>query len=136
MKISHDGDRVSIINSNGNYSRYDDPCSDSYLNALKSDLISEYPAKVSAAQLEMQPGYYACSTPKIDKMVDLACSVPGVVGAQLAGAGLGGCIMILAKKTAVDAVCKKLITEYYGPEKLKPALLPCTTVQGASTAQF
>ncbi len=136
MKISHEGDRVSIINSNGNYSRYDDFYKDSYLDALKSDLISESPAQVAAAQLEMQPGYYACSTPKIDKMVDLACSVSGVVGAQLAGAGLGGCIMILAKKTAVDSVCKKLIKEYYKPEKLKPALLACTTVQGASLADF
>ena len=51
----------------------------------------------------MQPGAYACSTPEIDEMIDIAAAVPGVAGAQLAGAGLGGCIMILAHEHSVPA---------------------------------
>ena len=136
MKISHDGDRVSCRNSAGQYAALGDVCTDAYLKGLADDLVSEDPQRVLNAQLYMQPGSYACSTPQIDRMVDIVCSVPGVVGAQIAGAGLGGCIMILAKKEAVEAAEKKLIKEYYRPEKLQPAIIPCTTTQGASVANF
>jgi N-acetylgalactosamine kinase len=136
MKVSHDGDRVSSAGDEGRYLPLKDPCTDGYLNMLKSDLVSQCPQRVLAGQLYMQPGYYACSTPQIDKMVDLAGAVPGVIGAQIAGAGLGGCIMILAKKDAVQEVRKKLTKYYYKPQKLKPAIIPCTTTQGASVAEF
>ena len=136
MKISHDGDRVSRKDAAGNYSAYNAPCDDSYFNALSTDLVSQCPQRVLAAQLRMQPGCYACSTPQIDKMVDLVCEVQGVIGAQIAGAGLGGCIMILTKKSSVEAVKAKLVKEYYNPQKLKPAIIPCTTTQGAQVIEF
>ena len=53
------------------------------------DLESGEPERVERAQLHWQPGSYRCSVPEIDHMVDLALRVEGVVGAQLAGAGLG-----------------------------------------------
>lgn len=136
MKISHDGDRVSYSDDEGRVLNLSDPCTDGYLNTQMAHLVSQYPDRVLAGQLYMQPGYYACSTTQIDKMVDLANSVHGVVGAQIAGAGLGGCIMILAKKDAVQAVQKKLTKHYYKPNKLKPAIIPCTTTQGASILEF
>ena len=84
----------------------------------------------------MQPGGYACSTAEIDTMVDIACSVEGVAGAQLAGAGLGGCIMMLARKDALSSVHKALVEKYYEPNKLEPAILNCITVEGAGLAEF
>jgi N-acetylgalactosamine kinase len=57
-------------------------------------------------------------------MVDIACAVPGVAGAQIAGAGLGGCIMVLARKDAVEAVRKALAARYYRPRRLEPAAMP------------
>ncbi|AQQ70672.1 Galactokinase [Limihaloglobus sulfuriphilus] len=131
MKISHDGDRVSRDDGTGKYIKVDDGCTDAYFNQLINDLHSEDPEKVTNAQLYMQPGYYACSTPEIDRMVDIAGSVAGVAGAQLAGAGLGGCIMILAKKKAAATVKKALTKDYYEPKGLKPAVLDCITVEGA-----
>lgn len=111
-------------------------CSDEYLNQLIADLHSESPEKVLKAQLYMQPGSYACSTPEIDQMVDITSAVPGVVGAQIAGAGLGGCIMILAKKDRVAAARQALIQHYYRPAGLKPAVIPCIAVEGAGLAEF
>lgn len=137
MKISHDGDRVSYFDAQGQcYRPLEDGCTDGYLNQLAADLVSECPQRVLAAQLYMQPGCYACSTSQIDRMVDAACSIPGVVGAQIAGAGLGGCIMILAHRDVVSKVRRKLITDYYEPEGLSPAVIPCTTTQGACLAMF
>ncbi len=136
MKISHDGDRVSKVAGNGKYIMLEEDCSDDYLNTLIANLNSEDPEKVLNAQLYMQPGSYACSTSAIDKMVDIVCSVDGVAGAQIAGAGLGGCIMILAKKEVVPIVQKALTKHYYRPNKLKPAIIPCTTTEGAGLAEF
>jgi len=136
MKVSHNGDRVSIAGSDGRYVKLTDSCTDEYLNTLIGHLSSEDPEKVLNAQLYMQPGSYACSTPQIDRMVDIACGVDGVAGAQIAGAGLGGCVMILAKKEAVPAVQKALVKQYYKPNKLKPAVIECTTTEGAGLAEF
>jgi N-acetylgalactosamine kinase len=136
MKISHDGDRVSRMSRDGRYELTATNCSDEYLDRLVADLRSEDPQRVLQAQLFMQPGAYACSTPEIDEMVDIASAVPGVVGAQLAGAGLGGCIMILAREQSVPAVRRALATGYYRPRNLEPAAVPCITVEGAGLADF
>ena len=135
MKISHDGDRVARPGPDGYIPalpRYDD----NYLGKLIADLQSEDPPRVRGAQLHMQGGTYACSTPEIDKMVDIACRVPGVAGAQIAGAGLGGCIMVLAKKDSVDPLKKALTAGYYKPAGLEPAIIASTTVEGAGLAEF
>jgi N-acetylgalactosamine kinase len=136
MKTSHDGDRVSRPDHKGNYREVEDYCDDRHFKELITDLASEDPDRVLKAQLHMQPGSYACSTPAIDRMVDIACSVPGVAGAQIAGAGLGGCIMILSRKDAVHPFIEALISRYYKPNGLKPAVIPCITVEGAGLAQF
>ncbi len=54
------------------------------------------------------PGEYGCSLPALDRMADIACRQPGVEGAQLAGAGLGGCIMVLVQKAHAGGVLKAL----------------------------
>ena len=136
MRISHDGDRVSIDDGKGNYILQDDPCTDAYLNSLIYDLHSEDPEKVINAQIYMQPGSYACSTPEIDKMVDIVNALPCVAGVQLAGAGLGGCIMILAQKGCQDKIKRALNKNYYKPANLKPAVITCTTVEGCGLVGF
>jgi N-acetylgalactosamine kinase len=136
MKISHDGDRVSRAGADGKYVRLEENCSDEYLARLIQDLDSKDPEKTADAQLQMQPGNYACSTVEIDQMVDIACSVPSVAGAQIAGAGLGGCIMIMAKKESVEAVREALTTGYYRPKGLEPVIIPCMMVEGAGLVQF
>jgi N-acetylgalactosamine kinase len=136
MRVSHDGDRVSKPGPDGKYQPWEADCGDDRLNRLIRALASEDPEQVRNAQLYMQPGGYACSTPEIDQMVDIAASVPGVVGAQIAGAGLGGCIMILAAKESVRAACQTLRKHYYRPAGLKPAVIPCVTVEGAGLVEF
>jgi N-acetylgalactosamine kinase len=135
MQISHDGDRVSY-RRDGQIQMHEDRYTDNRLHELISDLASEDPNRVLGAQLYRQPGHYACSTPDIDQMVDIACDVPGVAGAQIAGAGLGGCVMILARKDAVKPVQAALRKHYYNPRKIKPAVLSCIMSDGAGLADF
>ena len=136
MNISHDGDRVYAADNDGKYYKMKSVCTDDYLNKQISNLISEDPEKVLSAQLYQQSGEYGCSTEEIDRMADIACRVKGVAGAQIAGAGLGGCIMILAKKEFLPEVSNALTKYYYRPAGLKPAILPCITTEGAGLAEF
>lgn len=131
MRCSHDGDRVVCFEQDGTQRPYSSSVDNSALLQLMDDLSSGEPERVMAAQLRYQPGAYACSLPAIDEMVDIAQGVPGVYGAQLAGAGLGGCMMILAKRDAVDDVRREMISRYYAPRQLPEAILVCHPIAGA-----
>ena len=131
MRISHNGDRVSGLGTHGRMHPEDWRVTDAMLDALIEDLRSEEPSRVSHAQLWTRPGGYACSTPELDRMVDLVNQVEGVIGAQLAGAGLGGCIMVLAKKESAADVEYQLARHYYEPAGLEPAVTVCVPVEGA-----
>lgn len=108
MNVSHNGDRVT---KNGEV--YDYSAGDRYILDLIDDLGSEDPARVDSAQIYLQPGGYACSTPTIDDLVDFIVRQKGVMGAELSGAGLGGCIIILVKKENSQALLDALKTHYY-----------------------
>jgi N-acetylgalactosamine kinase len=136
MTISHDGDRVSSTSNNDTYQKYSNIYDDDLLNKLIHDLASEDPEKVLHAQLYYQPGSYGCSTPEIDQMVDIVSGIGGVAGAQIAGAGLGGCIMILTQKEAVALIKETLEKHYYLSQKKEPAVYPCVTVEGAGIIEF
>jgi N-acetylgalactosamine kinase len=135
MTISHDGDRVVRWNRIGknNWKMSDNFCdvSDAALEGFCHDLASEDPTRVLRAQLYLQPGGYGCSTRQIDQMVDIVRTVPGCYGAQLGGAGLGGCIMILVKSEAAEAAAQALRRDYYQPNKIDPMIHICQPVEGS-----
>ncbi|MHB9034593.1 MAG: galactokinase family protein, partial [Anaerolineae bacterium] len=131
MCISHDGDRVTRIAEDGALVDYHSPTGDDYLRDLMNDLDSRDPELMQRARLELQPGAYRCSTADIDRMVDIARDVPGVLGAQLAGAGLGGCMMVLAHSGAIEQLRRELAAGYYHPRGLEPAISVCAPIAGS-----
>ncbi|MEA3402544.1 MAG: NTP transferase domain-containing protein [Armatimonadota bacterium] len=106
--VSHDGDRVVEYDEQLRPQPWDYEVDDEYLDGLIADIESGDPPRVRRAQLHRQPGKYGCSTPETDLIVDLARRVPGVKGAQLAGAGLGGCVMILVEEASLDELLNAL----------------------------
>jgi len=78
------------------------------------------------------PGNYGCSTKNIDQMVDIANAVPGVVGAQLAGAGMGGNIVVLVKKDSAEDVLTELKHNYYIRNNISFDAHICVPISGAS----
>jgi N-acetylgalactosamine kinase len=131
MCVSHDGDRVARRDASGVMAPHDYTLSDAALRQLAADLQSEDPDRVLRAQLYNQPGGYACSVPEIDHMVDVAMTVEGVLGAQLSGAGLGGCMMVLVRADAVERLRRKIARESYRPRGLKPAATVCRPIEGS-----
>jgi len=125
MTVSHDGDRVSRLDEAGHRHPVPDHVADGDLDALIG--ICE----AGTDRLMMVPGAYACSTPELDAMVDIALRIPGVAGAQLAGAGLGGCIMALAHHDAVPQLQQAMADLYYRPAGREPQVEPCVPVEGS-----
>jgi N-acetylgalactosamine kinase len=128
MNLSHDGDRIVDTEGEPYAPDMDDKTIRTFIDGLQSD----DPDRVLEAQLYAQPGAYACSTPEIDRMADIVRAVPGVVGAQLSGAGLGGCMMVLVERPAADAAVEALNTGYYEPAGLEPGAAPFIPIAGSA----
>jgi len=131
MNISHDGERCFRTDVDGSIRPWGADVSDPALELLIRDLASEDPAATARAQLWNQPGAYRCSTQEIDTLVDLALGVEGVAGAQIAGAGLGGCAMILTRSDAVSSLEERLNAAFYVPRGLPPGVIRCTPTAGS-----
>ena len=131
MNASHDGDRVSTLDPGGKPLEYWAPTSNDYLLGLIEDLESGDLERVDRAQLYWQPGSYHCSLSEIDRMVEISLATEGVVGAQLAGAGLGGCMMVLTHHKAIPKLIQNLTEKYYIHRDHPPATLVCRPVAGS-----
>lgn len=105
---SHDGDRVVWHDDEFKPHPWTYQATDSLLQQLESRANSEEPSLRETARLHWQPGRYACSIPKIDLIVDIARRMPGVLGAQIAGAGLGGCAMAFVEEDR----CEEVVARY------------------------
>ncbi len=92
MKVSHNGDRCGTEKTT---------------DELLDHLILEN------ADVSLQHGSYDCSTPEIDYMCDLLNKEEGVLGSELAGAGLGGCVIALVEKEKANQVIQILNSKYY-----------------------
>lgn len=127
MNISHNGDRVSKDGK-----PYDYSAGDKYLIKLIEDLSSEEPRRVLRAQIYNQPGGYACSTDTIDSLVDSVVKHPGVMGAELSGAGLGGCILILVRREKTESLLEMLKRTYYDKNNLPMGAQVFVPIAGSS----
>lgn len=131
MNISHNGERRYITGSDGKTEPFAVDISDEAIRQLIEALSSQDPQRIELAQLHNQPGAYRCSTKEIDTIVDIACRTPGVAGAQIAGAGLGGCAMVLMRADCVPAVEQDLLEKYYEPNGLPSGVVRCTPSAGS-----
>jgi N-acetylgalactosamine kinase len=133
--VSHDGDRVSRVRD-GRRLPWGATVDDNVLDALIERAESDDPGTRQAAALYNQPGAYGCSTPEIDEMVDICEATHGVIGAQLVGAGLGGSIVVLARRGTSAALTEALTRGYYIPRRLEPEVRVFQPVAGAACFQL
>jgi N-acetylgalactosamine kinase len=131
MHISHEGERCFRVADDLTTEPFQAVVSDAYLQGLLADLESGDPCRIARAQLHRQPGAYGCSTREVDTLVDLATRTPGVLGAQIAGAGLGGCAMVLVEADAVGRLEKRLTELFYQRQGLPSGLYVCTPAAGS-----
>ena len=104
MKISHDGDRVTG---------------------------TPYAIENHDGELAYECGSYACSTYRIDALCDLMNSTEGVLGSELSGAGLGGCVLILVEKDKTESVMDRLNRDFYDKLNLPRSAFVCRPADGS-----
>ena len=100
MSVSHDGDRVTSWRDS-DASPFQFPTEDFALDAFEQNRVPIW----------KQAGSYRCSTPAIDFIVDTALR-SGALGAQLSGAGLGGCAMALVHREEAEQVAQRVSNAY------------------------
>ncbi len=132
VSISHDGDRVTKL-VDGKRVPTDNSYPGERIDALISDLESGNPQRMSWARLWRQGGGYNVSLPELDMLVDIALATPGVIGAGLVGAGMGGSIVVVVKDECAQQVIENLAEQYYRPRNLEVAAEVVTAVGGLST---
>jgi N-acetylgalactosamine kinase len=101
MRVSHNGDRRWNHSPDGGMSRF----------TVRTDAASLRRLALADTDLSAVPGRYGCSTQAIDRIVDRASQVEGVIGAQITGAGLGGCAVVLVKSEYRDGLMDMLRRE-------------------------
>ncbi|MCS7185690.1 MAG: galactokinase family protein [Armatimonadota bacterium] len=100
MTTSHDGDRVTRWR-NSDVFPFQFPTEDFAIDAFEQNRIPVW----------KQAGSYRCSTPTIDFIVDAALRA-GALGAQLSGAGLGGCAMVLVRREEAEQIAQQISRAY------------------------
>ena len=123
MNLSHDGDRVSRQTARNTWRRVAAASADGPLSAWSS-------RRGGVSDLAALSGDYGCSLPELDRVVDIARRQPGVEGAQLAGAGLGGCIMVLVQKPHTAGLLKTLGEQCVQAEVFRPIAGACSLMMG------
>ena len=92
MKVSHDGDRIEKTDF-----------SDEVLDRLAEE----------NADVALQSGSYGCSTVQIDVLSDLLNGADGVLGSEIVGAGLGGCVIALVERDKAESIIETVNERYY-----------------------
>jgi N-acetylgalactosamine kinase len=131
MNLSHDGERVAQWSPK--QAPFECAATDAVLDRLAREAASLRPLAECGAALWQQPGSYACSTPEVDRMVDIARECPGTLGAQIAGVGLGGCVMVLLQRESAAEVQDHLRRKYYEPQGVEPRMFVCRPTHGSQT---
>lgn len=132
VSISHDGDRVANL-VDGEPVPSDNSYPGARIEALISDLKSGHPGRMDRARLWRQSGGYNVSVPELDMLVDIALTSPGVMGAGLVGAGMGGCIVAVVEDKHAQEVIENMTQQYYRPRNLPVKAEIVTPVGGLCT---
>ena len=74
---------------------------------------------------------YEVSIPELDVLAAAAWGVEGCYGARLAGAGFGGCLTVLAKASAVEALQQAMTTEFEQAFDRRPEIFTGAIGDGA-----
>lgn len=90
--------------------------------ALKAGKLGEFGALMNASHDSLRYDYEV-SCRELDLLVDLARSVPGVLGSRMTGAGFGGCTVSIVASAALAELQALLESAYTAETGLSPELL-------------
>src|SRR6187402_508588 len=83
-----------------------------------------------AAHISMRDDFEA-SAPEVDKLVDLARSLPGCIGSRITGGGFGGCTVNLVEAQYAESFAEQLKLRYKDAAGIEAEIYVCEAVGGA-----
>jgi len=99
-----------------------------YLNAGDMDAFGRV---MTASYTSMRRDFDA-SCDELDAMIEIALTLPGIVGARIAGAGWGGCAVALVKTPEALTFQTQLAEQYFQRTGIQTNIFLCHPGQGAS----
>jgi galactokinase len=100
------------------------------VEALAAGDLDAVRAAMAASHRSLRDDYRV-SSPALDALVEIAASVPGVVGARLTGAGFGGCTVNLVRDDAAAALRDAITSRYPAIAGLTPRVFEVRAADGA-----
>lgn len=81
------------------------------VNALKNNDIETFGKLMNASHISLRDDYEVSCT-EVDKLVEIAWNIPGVIGSRITGGGFGGCTVSIVKNDAIENFRKEVISKY------------------------
>ena len=104
------------------------------VQALKAGDIDLFGTLMAASHASLRDDYEV-SGPELDRLVEIANGVSGVIGARMTGAGFGGCIVCLVRDRAVDALVEAVARDYTAHSDYHADVYPCVAVNGVERVE-
>ena len=79
---------------------------------------------------------YEVSTEKLDYLVDKMSKIKGVYGARLMGAGFGGSVISIVKKSKIDSIADIIGGKFFKKFNVSPNFIECLPSEGTRRVKF
>jgi galactokinase len=100
------------------------------VESLRQGDMGEFGLKMRQSHVSLRD-LYEVSIPELDWLAVTAWQTPGCCGARLMGAGFGGCLLALAKDTAVADLTFALESSFEQEFDRRPNIFTCRLADGA-----
>lgn len=104
------------------------------VQALRQGDLRRFGQLINASHDSLRDDYQV-SCPEVDRLVDLARSLPGVLGARITGGGFGGCTVNLVPQEVIEDFRRVVLGEYQRVTGVIPRLFVSSPVDGARIVQ-
>ena len=81
------------------------------VNALKNNDIETFGKLMNASHISLRDDYEV-SCPEVDKLVEIAWNIPGVIGSRITGGGFGVGTVSIVRNDAIENFKKEVISKY------------------------
>ena len=99
--------------------------------ALKAGKVVEFGRLMNQSHRSLRDDYEV-SCHELDLLVDIACSLEGVLGSRMTGGGFGGCTVSMVREAAVERVTAWLEAGYKAATGTRPEIFVCSPGDGVS----
>ncbi len=99
------------------------------IDALYAGDIAHFGELMFESHTSLDQDYEVSSTP-LNTLVSLARQDPDIVGARLTGAGFGGCVVSLVKRSAIERIADELAPKYTAATGLQASFIPVEPASG------